>query len=139
MKRFLSLLLMTTSFNLFALDSVSVEKPRIRLTPPNSAVTAMFFKMTNNSDKAIKLMSVNSDLADKFELHTMDMSGGTMSMRQVNSIEVAPHKTVELKSGGLHVMVFNLKRPLKEGDSHKVNLVFEDKTVLPVEAKVEKM
>lgn len=139
MKRFLSLILLFTSVNLFAVDAINVEKARIRLTPPNSPVTAMFFNVTNHSNKVIKLISVNSDFAEKFELHTMELSGGTMAMRQVNSIEVKKNETVKLKTGGFHVMVFNIKKPLKEGESHKVNLVFEDKTILQIEAKVEKI
>lgn len=139
MKSIITLFLLVYSLNSFAVGEIKIDNPKIRLTPPNAPMTAIFLNMTNHSDKDVKLVGVQGDFAGKFELHNMEMAGGKMVMREVESIEVKQHKTTELKSGGLHIMVFKLKSPLKEGVVHRINLIFDDKTTVAVDAKVERM
>ena len=95
-------------------------------------------KISNHSKKDLKLVEVKGDFAGQFELHTMEMSGEKMIMRRVESISIKQHETTELKSGGLHIMVFNIKNPLVEGQSHKVNLIFDDKSVISTDVKITK-
>lgn len=139
MKTLATFLFLSFSTSLFATGDIKIENSRIRLTPPNTPVTAIFLNMTNHTNKDVKLVGVKGDFAGKFELHNMQMDGGKMVMREVESIEVKQHTTTELKSGGFHIMVFKLKGPLKEGAVHKISLIFDDKTTVAVDAKVEKM
>jgi copper(I)-binding protein len=57
----------------------------------------------------------------------MKMDGGMMTMRAVDKLPLPAGKTVELKAGGYHVMLMDLAKPLKEGDSVPLKLTFEDK------------
>ena len=139
MKFLIASILLIFSLNLFAANEIKIEDAKVRLTPPNAPATAIFLKMTNLSEKDLKLLSVTGDFAGVFELHTMAMEGGKMVMRKMDSIEVKSHQSTELMSGGLHIMVFKLKKPLIEGEKHKVNLIFSDKSIVPVIAKVEKI
>lgn len=139
MKFLMTLTFLIFSINLFAAGEIIIESPIIRLTPPKAAVTAIYLKMTNHYNKNMNLVAVKSDLAEKFELHNMEVIDGKMVMRQVKSILIKPHSTTELKSGGLHIMVFNMKKELKAGDVHSLTLIFDDKTSLTTSAKVEKL
>jgi len=57
----------------------------------------------------------------------MVMDGSTMKMRAVPALELPAGQLVELKPGGLHVMLMDLKQPIKAGDKLVLTLVFEDK------------
>ena len=68
----------------------------------------------------------------------MEMTGDKMVMRAVEAIEVKKKSSTELGTGGLHIMVFNLKKPLQEKNIYKVELIFDDKSHLKTDVKVEK-
>jgi copper(I)-binding protein len=70
---------------------------------------------------------VASPAAAIVEIHEMKMDGGMMTMRAVDRIVLPAGKAVELKPGGYHVMLMDLAKPLKEGDSVPLKLTFEDK------------
>ena len=80
------------------------------------------------------LAAIRSEVADLaisaaskvVELHTMKVDNGVMIMRPVAQIVLPKGKTVELKPGGLHVMLMGLKAPLKGGDKTALTLKMLD-------------
>ncbi len=66
----------------------------------------VFLKLTNASDLNQTLISVQSNAADKIEIHTHDMKDGMMRMRRLDALAVNANETVILKPHGLHLMVF---------------------------------
>jgi hypothetical protein len=72
-----------------------------------------------------KLLSATSAVAGKVELHNHIMVGNVAQMRPVDAIEVSPGSPTVLQPGGLHVMLLDLKAPLKAGQSFSVTLTFE--------------
>ncbi len=138
MKNFFVLLFTVMSFNLVASEELEIKNARARLVPPNSPATAIFLSITNHSNKEIKLIKASGDFAGKFELHTMEMTGAKMVMRAVDSISIKSHATVELGPGGLHIMVFKLKSPLKIGNEYKLELLFDNNKTATVMTKVER-
>ena len=66
-------------------------------------------------------------MAGVVEMHEMTMEGNAMKMRAVPGIELPPGKAVELKPGGYHVMLMDLKQQLKEGETVPLTLVVEGK------------
>lgn len=138
MKNLFTIFIFLLSLKLFAANDLIVESPSVRLTPPNAPVTAIYLKITNHKNTDLNLISVKGELAEKFELHDMQMSNGKMIMREIKKILIKRHSSTELKSGGLHIMVFKLKKTLKEGDLHNLTLIFDDKSLIPVIAKVVK-
>ncbi len=139
MKKLLSVSLLLLSLNLFASTDIEIQNPKIRLTPPGMNMTAMFLKIVNHTDKDLKVVKVSGDFAGSYELHTMEMLDGKMKMRQVDFIELKKKSTTELKSGGLHIMIFDVKKPLKAGDVHKLKFTLDNKSEVEVNAKVEKL
>ena len=86
--------------------------------------------------EAVRVVAGESTMAKTVELHEMAMDGSMMRMRQVKEIAVPPKSRVELKPGGLHVMLFGLKQPLKAGDLVPLTLTLADGNTLSFEATV---
>ncbi len=101
----------------------SVTEPWVRGTVAQQRSTGMFAVIT--SVKGGKLVSASSSAAGVVEFHEMTMEGAVMKMRAVPALDLPPGKAVELKPGGYHVMLMDLKQPLKDGESVPVTLVVE--------------
>lgn len=109
-------------------QSLSVENAWIRLVPPVAVNTAGYFKITNTSDKKVTIVSAESDVAKKTEIHDMKMENGGMSMVHVPRLTLAPGETIGLKPGGKHLMLIGLHKPLKKDQVVSVTFKFEDGT-----------
>jgi hypothetical protein len=106
-----------------ALAQTSVKDPWVRGTVAGQKATGMFGQITSSTGG--KLVSASSPVAGVVEVHEMAMDGNVMKMRAVPSLELPAGKTVELKPGGYHVMLMDLKQELKAGDSVPLTLVIE--------------
>jgi copper(I)-binding protein len=102
---------------------VTVKDPWIRGTVAQQSATGLFASIT--SAQGGKLVAGSSPVAGVVEIHEMKMEGTTMRMRAVPALELPAGKAVELKPGGYHVMLMDLKQPLKTGDTVSVSLVVE--------------
>ncbi|MCX8018449.1 MAG: copper chaperone PCu(A)C [Rhodocyclaceae bacterium] len=121
-----------------AADPITVVDPYVRLAPPGSRTTAAFMVVKNASDKAVALVKAESPVAGVTELHTHLNDGGVMRMRQVKEIPVPAKGEAVLAPGGYHVMLIDLKAPLKEGDKVAITLGFADGGAKTIEAPVRK-
>jgi copper(I)-binding protein len=108
-----------------ALAQTTVKEPWVRGTVAQQKATGAFMQITSATGG--KVVSASSPAAGVVEIHEMKMDGSTMQMRAVSALELPAGKTVELKPGGYHVMLMDLKAPLKEGESVDVLLVVEGK------------
>lgn len=120
----------------FKLGAIQIDQPRTRATAAGQSVGGGFLKLTNGGP-ADRLVAASSPASKTVELHTMRMDGDVMRMREVEAIELPAGQTVELKPGGLHLMLMGLKAPLKAGDSVPVTLKFEKAGEVTVQLKVE--
>lgn len=121
-----------------AADNVSVADPYVRLAPPNAPATGAFMVIRNNGDKDVKVVKADNPASRATELHNHINDGGVMKMRPVAAIEIKPKGEAVLKPGGLHVMLIDLKAPMKEGDVVPITLGFDDGSSKQVDAKVVK-
>jgi copper(I)-binding protein len=139
MTRPLFALLAAGLFSTSALAQVTVTAPWVRATVPNQKASGAFMQV--QSAKAARLVGISTPVAGRAELHEMAMENNTMRMRQVDAIDLPAGKAVNLASGGYHVMLFDLKRQLKEGERVPVTLVVQDGTKksssVTVEAQVK--
>ncbi len=104
---------------------VQVSDAWVRATVPQQQASGAF--MTLRSPGAVRLVEVRTPSAARVELHQMAMQGQMMAMRQVDDIALPANTPVALASGGYHVMLMELKRQLKAGDTVELSLVFEGK------------
>lgn len=119
-------------------DMVTVHEPYVRLAPPNAPATAAFMVLKNGGDKDVKVMKADNPASKLTELHTHINDNGVMKMRPVAAIEIKAKGETKLQPGGLHVMLINLKAPMKEGDVVPITLTFDDGSSKNVDAKVMK-
>src|SRR6185312_12977990 len=97
-----------------------------RATPGGAKTGGGFLTIENKGSSPDKLVGVSADVAGKIEVHQMATDGGVMKMRPVEGgLTIEPGKTVKLAPGGLHLMMMDLKSPLKQGDRLPVTLQFE--------------
>lgn len=108
-----------------ALAQVSVTDPWVRATVPQQKATGAFMQLTAPADA--RLVGARSPAAGIVEVHEMVMEGDIMKMRAVPAVELPAGKTVELKPGGYHVMLIDLKAQVKEGDVVPLTIVVEGK------------
>jgi copper(I)-binding protein len=121
----------------FKLGDLTVTSPWTRATPGGARIAGGYLKITNNGASADRFTGAKSAAADRVEIHEMSMSDGVMKMRPLPSgVEIKPGETVELKSGGYHLMFMDLKQPLKQGDTLKATLEFEKAGSLDVNFNV---
>ena len=123
----------------YPVKTLRVSNPFARATPPGAKVAGAFMSMENQGKEADRLVSASSPVAGVVEIHEMGMDGGIMTMRAVKSIELKPGAKVELRPGGYHVMLEDLKQPLKQGDQIPVTLTFEKAGKVEIKVKVEAM
>ncbi len=97
-----------------------------RATPGGAKTGGGYLTIENKGSTPDRLIGGSADVASKVEVHQMAMTNGVMKMRPVeNGLTIAPGKTVTLAPGGYHLMMFDLKRPLKQGEKVPVTLEFE--------------
>src|SRR6202012_3148657 len=97
-----------------------------------------FLTIENKGSAPDKLIGVSADAAGKVEVHEMAMDGGVMKRRPVEGgLTIDPGKTVKLAPGGYHLMMMDLKNPLKQGDKIPVTLEFEKAGKVAVSLDVE--
>jgi len=120
----------------FKLGAITIGHPYARATAAGQPTGGGYMSFAN-AGPADKLVAISADVSTSVELHTMTMEGDVMRMRQVDAIELASGKTVELKPGGYHVMFVGLKAPLKAGDKFPAKLKFEKAGEVDVTFNVE--
>jgi periplasmic copper chaperone A len=97
-----------------------------RATPGGAKVAGGYLTIENKGATADRLIGGSGDVTDRVEVHEMTTSNGVMTMRALDKgLTIGPDQTVRLAPGGYHLMMFDLKSPLKQGDKVAVTLEFE--------------
>lgn len=111
----------------------------VRSTVPGASVTGAYMHI--KSRQPLRLVKVETPLAAMAELHQTTMKDGVMSMAAQEAIDIPAGKLVDLKPGGLHVMLMQLRQPARKGESVPLKLTFESASkatlVVEVQARVQ--
>ena len=118
--------LAATTLSAFAAgDAVEVQNAWARATVKGQMATGAF--MTLTAKDGAKLVGVASPMAGVAQVHEMKMEAGVMKMAEVKGgLDLPAGKAVELKPGGYHVMLMDLKEPLMKDSTVPVTLIFKD-------------
>jgi len=119
-------------------DQVTIVDPYVRLAPPGAKATGAFMVLKNNGDADSALVTANATACKVTELHNHINDNGVMRMRQVKEIVLPAKGEAVLKPGSYHVMLIDMKAPLKEDDKVAITLGFADGSSRMVEAPVRK-
>lgn len=103
---------------------IHVKEPWVRATVAEQKATGAFMQIT--APKGARLVEARSPVAGVTEIHEMTMQDNVMRMRAVKALELPAGKPVDLKPGGYHIMLMDLKSPLAEGGQVLLTLVIEN-------------
>lgn len=109
----------------------------VRGTVQGQTTAGAYMRLLSGSGAS--LVGAESPAAGSVEIHEMRMEGNVMRMREVSKLKLPSGKVVELKPGGYHMMLVDLKRPLKKGDLVPIRLKVElgDKSVKTISVAAE--
>lgn len=121
----------------FKSGNIEIKDPWARASAGMAKAGAAYMSVVNHGG-ADRIVGAKAAVSEKAELHTHIQEGDVMRMREVPAIEVPMHGQVEMKPGGLHIMFINLAKPLEEGASFPLTLMFEKGGAVEVKVKVAK-
>ena len=107
-------------------SNIKVTEAWVRASAPGQTVGAAY--MTLTSAKNATLINVKTVAAGSVEIHSMSMDNGVMKMRMLEKLDLVAGKPYKLAPGGFHFMLFDLKQPLKAGQTIDFILRVKDKT-----------
>jgi copper(I)-binding protein len=114
----------------FKLGDLVIDHPYATPSLAGTRNGSVYFKgLRNRGGQADRLIAAKSAVAERVELHQMQMDGTIMRMREVPAIELPARTEVKLRHGGAgthHLMLVDLKKPLNDGDRFDIELVFEN-------------
>lgn len=118
--------------------AITISVPWARETAPGQANGGGFLTIANTGKTDDRLLGASSPVAREVQLHSMEMDGSVMRMRQVTGgIAVPARQTIMLKPGSFHLMFIGLKQPLKRGEAVPVTLRFERAGTIKVRLAVQ--
>jgi copper(I)-binding protein len=145
MKKSLGLMLLVIAVFLAACGAGMSDKPAVTggsleiygpvaMAAKEGQVTGAFMRIRNTGSQTDRLLGASSKAADFVQVHETVVENEIMSMREVAAIEILPGESIELKHGGYHIMLINLKTDLKAGETLTIRLKFDQagEVVVPV-------
>ncbi|MGF6226774.1 copper(I)-binding protein [Inquilinus ginsengisoli] len=122
----------------FKSGPIEVVHPWARATPPAAKVGGGYAEIRNDGSEPDRLVSVTAEVASRVEIHEMGVKDGIMTMRPVEGgVPVPANGSAALAPGGYHLMLLELKRPLKAGESFAGTMTFEKAGTIPVTFDVQ--
>jgi hypothetical protein len=123
----------------FRQGDLTISHPWARPTAEGQKNGAAYLSIKNGGSEGDKLVSAESPVAERTQLHETLNENGVMKMRAVtNGVEIQPGAAADFKPGGSHIMLFGLKKRLEEGQTVPLTLTFAKAGSMSVEVKIEK-
>jgi periplasmic copper chaperone A len=135
-----NLLVITSLFTISAANadsSLKIENAWSPEAPPVAKVMAGYMKINNISNKDVKIKSAKTKLFKTVEIHLTQMKDGMMSMVKQENLTVKANNYIELKSGGLHMMLIGKLKPITKGMSIPVTLTLSTNEKINIILKVK--
>ena len=118
-----------------ALAQIKVEEAWSRATPPGAKIASGYLTI-RNAGAADRLVGASSPAAERVETHVTLRDGDISRMREVKGYDVPAKGTLELKPGGAHLMLVNIRAPFKAGTKVPLTLKFEKAGEIKTELQV---
>jgi copper(I)-binding protein len=119
------------------IGDILILHPWARATPGAAANGAAYLKIENQGATHDRLIAAAADVAARVELHAHIVEDGVAKMRQVEAIDAPAGAAAELAPGGYHIMLMELKQPLKAGETFPLTLTFEKAGSIELQVAVE--
>ena len=118
-------------------NPIIVRDAWIREPPPRSPA-AGYLVIENRGGDPVELVAVATEAAAQTEIHVMEYKDDRMTMRRVAKLQIPAGEEVELKPGSTHLMLMELRQPLRDGDEVELLLRFGDGTERRIQMPVQK-
>jgi len=116
----------TAQAQTYTIGEITIDNPWTRVTPAGARVAGGYMVITNNGTETDRLIGGTSEIAPRFEVHSMEMVDGVARMAEVEGgLEIPPGGSVALEPGSYHVMFMNLAIPVTADEPVMGTLVFE--------------
>lgn len=122
-----------------AVEEIAISDAYARATPPGATVGAVYFKVRNNGTQDDRLLSADSPVGERTEVHTHTMENGVARMHEVEAVVIPAGESVLFQPGGFHIMLLDLKGQLMEGDNVPLTLKFERTGTVQLTVPVKKI
>jgi hypothetical protein len=130
------LLPMLVSANDDLIHKIQIQDLWIRETVGNSKVTAAYGKIINNSDQTVYITKVESKAAKIVDIHKTVVEKDIASMIHINKLAIPSKDMVELKPGGVHLMLIEIKNKITKGDEISFDFFLEDGSMFSATGQV---
>jgi len=118
------------------IGDITIHQPWSRATANGAQTGAVYFEI-RNAGAADRLVDASTPVAGMAQLHTTDMQGDMASMKMMHAIDLPAGATITLKPQSMHLMLMDLKKTLRKGDSFPLTLQFEKAGTVDLQVKVE--
>jgi copper(I)-binding protein len=115
---------------------ISVEHAYIRSSIPGTTISSSYMRIENKGEKTVTLLGANSNISPRIEIHQHSMSDGMMRMRQLDSININAKQSIVLQPSGLHLMLFDVKKPLQAKQKIELTLNFSNRPPVIIQVPV---
>lgn len=135
----LILLNISLSNEVFAneVNEISVEDGYVRESIPGTSISSAYMTIKNLSSTDTRLVSASSEVSERIEIHQHTMVDGLMRMRQRDYVDILANNSTVFQPSGFHLMIFNLKQPLKAKEEIIITLHFDNQSSLEVNYTVQ--
>ena len=130
-------LVLLSSVSFLVSAEITVDNSWVAAPPPGSRVLAAYMNIENPDSSERRLVSVSSAQFAEVEIHNSTMKNGMMMMEPLSVIVIPANGSVELSSGGLHMMLMDPVKYFKAGDTVELKLNFEQGPALNVQVPVK--
>ncbi|MGS2722035.1 copper chaperone PCu(A)C [Paraglaciecola aestuariivivens] len=118
---------------------IKVTDATIRLLPPGVPNSSAYFSIENSSSEEVVLVSAKANFVDKAEIHAHIHENNMMRMQKQEQVVIPAGKSLTFEPGGLHIMLFGLHQPLKEGQFLGLSLQTQSGDLIEFKAKVARL
>ena len=121
-------------------EVLEFDQQWIREMPPGMPTMAAYMHITNTGSAPVTIKSASSNVSNSVELHEVRIDDELMQMRELTELVIDTGQSIELKPGGIHLMLVGVEQSLKQGDQVEINFELSDsqnvKIILPVKKEL---
>ncbi len=129
-------MLLVAVFVHFPAQAVEIDEAWMRAMPPGQPTAAAYVSLRNPDAEQVLLTGASTPLAGSVEIHRSEQVDGMWRMRRLEGVPVPAGGTASMAPGGVHLMLFKMTRPLKEGDTLPLTLTFDSGERVEVDVEV---
>ena len=141
---FLKFFLISLIYGIASLNAEPISHKNLMIQDVWSRATpaingAVYLSIFNHGPKLDRIISVQTDIAKKAEIHVHSVENGIMKMKKISGVEISSGEPAVFKPGGTHIMLIGLKHSLHEGDRFLITLEFQNAGKVDVDVVVGRL